>query len=255
MLLAIDVGNTHIVLGTIDNGVPGDTIRFKTDKSITWAEYAIKFRQIFDISNVDYRSFDGAIISSVVPQVSVALEEAVLRVTGVKPLVVGPGIKTGVNIRIDDPSSAGADLITASAAAIANYSLPCILMDLGTATTVTVVDSSKSFIGGVIYPGVNISFNALTSGTSLLPAISITPPPKVISSNTVDCMRSGAVYGTASMLDGLIDRMEEELGQKCTVVATGGLAGCVVPCCRHKDIIVDDALLLKGLWAIWRKNI
>ena len=181
------------------------------------------------------------------------LKTAVKKGTGLDCLVVGPGIKTGMNVRIDDPASLGADFVVGCVAAIRYYGTPCIVLDLGTATTAVVVDENKNYLGGAIFPGVNLSFRALTAGTSLLPEISITPPRKVISTNTVDCMKSGAVYGTAGMLDGLIFRMEKELGKKCTVVATGGIARCIIPFCEH-EIILDDNLLLKGIWTVWEKN-
>lgn len=253
MILAIDVGNSHVVLGSIEEGKILNVIRIKTDPNDTWAEYAIKIEQLFDIFNFDRSRLEGAIISSVVPPVTAAITEAVKKITGKESLVVGPGIKTGLNLRIDDPSTVGADLVVGGVAAIACYGVPSIVLDLGTATTVTVIDKNRSFLGGAILPGVNLSFSALAAGTSLLPAISITAPEKVISTNTVDCMRSGAVFGTASMIDGMIDRMETELGEKCTVIATGGLAGYIVPYCRH-EVLIDDDLLLKGLWTLWEKN-
>lgn len=253
MILAIDVGNSHVVLGSIENGKILNVVRIKTDPKDTWAEYAIKIDQLFDIFDFDQSRLEGAVIASVVPPVTTAIIEAVRKVTGLESLVVGPGIKTGLNLRIDDPSTLGADLVVGGVAAIRYYGTPCIVLDMGTATTITVIDSSKCFLGGAIVPGVDLSYSALASGTSLLPAISITAPDKVISTNTVDCMRSGAVFGTASMIDGMIDRMEAELGEPCTVVATGGLAAYIVPCCRHK-VLLDDELLLKGLWTLWEKN-
>ena len=253
MILAIDVGNSHVVLGSIEDGKILNVIRIKTDPKDTWAEYAIKINQLFDIFGFDMGMLDGAIIASVVPPVTAALSEAVKKITGKDCLIVGPGIKTGLNLRIDDPSTVGADLVVGGVAAIRYYGTPCIVLDMGTATTVTVIDSNKNFIGGAIIPGVDLSYSALASGTSLLPAISITAPEKVISTNTVDCMRSGAVFGTASMIDGMIDRIEDELGEKCTVVATGGLSPFIVRWCR-REVIFDDELLLKGLWTLWKKN-
>ena len=254
MILAIDVGNSHVVLGSIEDGKILNVIRIKTDPKDTWAEYAIKIDQLFGIFGFDQSRLEGAIIASVVPPVTEAITEAVKKITGKDSLVVGPGIKTGLNLMIDDFSTLGADLVVGGVAAIKYYGTPCIVLDMGTATTITVIDGSKCFIGGAILPGVDLSYSALASGTSLLPAISITAPEKVISSNTADCMRSGAVYGTAAMIDGMIDRMEAELGESCSVVATGGLARHIVPCCSHK-VILDDELLLKGLWALWEKNL
>lgn len=253
MLLALDIGNTNIVIGYIDNGNVLSTVRMHTDTRETAAEYAIKIKQIIDLHGMRPEQFDGAIVSSVVPQINEAVKNAVKSVLGFSPILLGPGVRTGMNVRIDDPGTLGADFVCGGVAVIAYYSTPAIVVDMGTATTITIVDRSNSFRGGAILPGVYLSYNALAAGTSLLPDIAITPPKKCIGTNTVDCMRSGAVYGTAAMIDGMIDRLEEELGEKCTVIATGGLAPYVVPCCRH-EITVDDELLLKGLWVIYNKN-
>ena len=253
MILAIDVGNTNIVLGCINNGEILNIVRIQTNHRETAAECAVKLKQLMEFYEIDCRSFEGAIISSVVPQMTGALREAVRLIAGVRALVVGPGMKTGLNIRLDDPSTLAGDLVAGSVAAMAYYGTPAIVIDMGTATTMVVVDKNKSYLGGAIIPGVNLAYGALASGTSLLPDIAIRPPKKVIASNTVDSMRSGAVFGTAAMLDGMIDKMEAELGEKCALVATGGLARSIVECCSH-HIIYDDDLLLKGLWVLYEKN-
>ena len=156
-------------------------------------------------------------------------------------------------MKIDDPTTLGADLAVGAVAAISCYSVPAIIIDMGTATSITVVDGKNTFRGGAILPGVKLGFEALASGTSLLPEIDISRPDRCIGTNTADCMRSGAILGTASMIDGMIDRMEEELGEKCMLLATGSLSGAIIPCCRH-EILCDENLLLKGLWTIYRKN-
>ena len=253
MILAIDVGNTNIVLGCIEDGNILNIVRLHTDAKQTGAEYAIKLKQVFDLYGVDVSRLTGAIYSSVVPPVNRAMLSAVKAVTGLECMVVGPGIKTGLNLRIDDPGTLAGDLLVGGVAAMSCYGAPAIVMDLGTATTITVVDRDGAFRGGAILPGVKLGMAALAAGTSLLPDISITPPKKVIGSNTVDCMRSGAVYATAAAIDGMIDRMEAELGYPCTHIATGGLAKAIVACCRHA-IVCDDDLLLKGLWVLWQKN-
>ena len=253
MILAVDVGNTNIVFGCIENGEILNIVRIHTDDRSTDVEYAIKLKQILEVQNIDVRGFEGVIISSVVPTVTQALSRAVRILTGQKAMVVGPGIRTGMNVRIDDPSTLAGDLVVGSVAAMNYYGTPCIIIDMGTATTIVYVDGEKCYRGGAIVPGVKLSYNALASGTSLLPDIAIIPPKKAIASNTVDAMRSGAVYGTAAMLDGMIERIEEEVGEKCVVVATGGLAGSITPYCRH-DIVCDDDLLLKGLWFLYQKN-
>ena len=253
MILAIDVGNTNIVLGCIDKGEINNIVRIQTNTRETPAEYAIKLRQLFEVFGIDSRGFEGAIISSVVPSVTDSLKEAVKKLTGIDCMVVGPGMRTGMNVRIDDPGTLAGDIVVGSVAAMNYYGVPSIVLDMGTATTVVVIDKDRCYRGGAIIPGVNLAYGALSSGTSLLPDIAIRPPQKAIGSNTTDAMRSGAIFGTAAMLDGMIDRMEAELGEPCALVATGGLARSIVACCRH-EIVFDDDLLLKGLWVLYQKN-
>lgn len=253
MILAVDVGNTNIVMGCIEEGRVLNIFRFQTEPGRTEMEYAIKLKQILELYEIDEKGFEGAIISSVVPPVTGALIGAVKLLTGCDCLVVGPGIKTGINVRIDDPGTLAGDLLVGSVAAMEYYGAPVIVLDMGTATTMAVVDKNRAFVGGAIMAGIKLSLNALASGTSLLPDISVTAPKKCVATNTIDCMRSGAVFGTAAMVDGMIARMEQELGYECKVVATGGLAGTVAGYCRH-EIICDDDLLLKGLWGIYQKN-
>lgn len=253
MILAIDVGNTNIVIGCIEAGNIRSIVRIQTSVRETEAEYAIKLKQVLEFYGVDPRGFEGAIISSVVPPVTEALRLAVLSITGINGIVVGPGMKTGLDVRIDDPGTLAGDLVVGSVAAIAYYGAPAIVLDMGTATTMVVIDKNNCYLGGAILPGVKLSYSALASGTSLLPDISITPPKKAIATNTVDSMRSGAVFGTAATIDGMIERMEAELGYACRVVATGGLANAIAPYCR-REILCDDDLLLKGLWVLYEKN-
>ena len=254
MILAVDVGNTNIVIGCLEQGEIKNTVRVRTEPGRTAAEYGIELMQLFDFFGIDRRGFEGAILSSVVPPVNEPLRQAIEMLTGVKCLIVGPGMKTGMNVRIDDPGTLGCDLVVGGVAAIAEYGAPVIVLDLGTATTITLIDENKCFRGGAILPGIKLSYAALAAGTSLLPDISITPPKKCIATNTVDCMRSGAVFGTAATIDGMVDRMEAELGLPCKVVATGGLASKITPYCR-REIVCDDHLLLKGLWVLYQKNI
>ena len=253
MILAIDVGNTNMVLGCIEDGNILNIVRIQTNPRETVAELTIKLGQLLEFYEIDRKGFDGAIISSVVPEITDSLRAAVEKLCGVSCMVVAPGIKTGMNVRIDDPGTLAGDIVVGSVAAMVNYGTPTIVIDMGTATTIVVIDKDKCYRGGAIIPGVKLSYSALAAGTSLLPDISITPPRKAIATNTVDSMRSGAVFGTAATLDGMIDRMEEELGEKCTIVATGGLASSVVSCCKH-EIICDNDLLLKGLWILYQKN-
>lgn len=253
MILAIDAGNTNIVLGCIDEGKILNIVRIQTNDRCSAVEYAIKLKDILSLYGVDPKGFDGAIISSVVPPITNALQEAVQLLCGVESVIVGPGMKTGMNVRIDDPGTLAGDLVVGSVAAMNCYGTPCIVLDMGTATTMVVIDDKGCYLGGAILAGVKLSLSALASGTSLLPDISISAPKKAIATNTVDSMRSGAVYGTAAMIDGMVERMEAELGYQCKIIATGGLAPFITPLCK-RDIICDDDLLLKGLWILYQKN-
>lgn len=252
-ILALDVGNTHIVLGCVRDGEILHVARMATQAAKTEDEYAVEMRAILYLEGVDPKGFDGAILSSVVPQVTDQLCTAVRLVTGCETLIVSAGVKTGLNIRIDNPAQLGPDLVVGAVAAMDLYKPPMILIDMGTATTFSAIDASGAFLGGAIAPGVRMSLDALVAHTSLLQKINIEAPKKCIGSNTIDSMKSGVVLGAVAMLDGMIDRMEEELGEKTTVIATGGLAARVIPYCRH-EILYDGDLLLKGLWMIYKKN-
>ncbi|MDO4804552.1 MAG: type III pantothenate kinase [Lachnospiraceae bacterium] len=253
MIIAIDMGNTNIEIGCLDHETIHFTERVRTDIYKTELEYAVLISAIMELNGISAESIDGAIISSVVPPLTQVLCEAVFKIAGVKALVVGAGLKTGLNIKMDNPGTVGADLVVDSVAALAEYGAPCIVIDMGTATTITVVDDKKRYIGGAIIPGVMVSLESLVSGTSQLPRIPMEAPKRAVASNTVDSMKSGIIFGQAALIDGMIDRFEEELGYPCTVVATGGLAGTIIPNCR-KEIILDKMLMLKGLRIIYEKN-
>lgn len=253
MILAIDIGNTNIVLGCIRDRKILFSERLSTDHSKTGLEHAITLKMVLDLHQIDPKEIDGAIIGSVVPPLTGLFQDALMKITGHGAMVVGPGIKTGLNILMDNPAQVGSDLIVGAVAGIAEYSLPLVLIDMGTATTICVIDSKKNYIGGMILPGLRVSLDSLTSRTSQLPRISLDPPKRLIGKNTIECMKSGILYGNASCLDGMIDRIEEDLGEPVTVVATGGLAKKIIPLCRH-SIIPDDELLLKGLLLIYEKN-
>jgi type III pantothenate kinase len=254
MLLAIDIGNTNIVLGGIENGKIRFEARMATDRIKTADQYCAELKNILALFEVVPGDIEGSIISSVVPLVQQIMVRAVERLTGLPCLTVGPGLKTGLNIKIDNPAQAGSDLIVGSVAAIAAYGTPLCVIDLGTATTISVIDKSGAFRGGTIAPGVMLTLNALSSGTAQLPAISLDRPRCAVGTNTVDSMRSGLLFGTASMLDGMVQRIEEELGYPTKVVATGGLAKFIVPLCR-REMVIDDSLLLRGLELIFRRNV
>lgn len=253
MLLAIDIGNTNVVLGCIEN----DRILFKTriatDTVRTSDQYGVEIKNMIETFGVTKEDITDCIISSVVPPVFNSVRTGVIKVIGKQPIVVGPGVKTGLNIHVDVPSQVGSDRIVIAVAALAEYNAPLILMDLGTATTIEVVEPENVYAGGIIFPGVKISLDALTSHAAQLPGISLDNPGKIIGKNTVDCMRSGMMYGTAAMIDGMIERIEAELGHTCTLVATGGMAQFIIPLCKRK-IILEKDLLLKGLNEIYKKN-
>ena len=253
MLLAIDIGNTHVVIGCMEGDETKKLFRMVTDISRTSDEYSAYFQNILEINGISCKSFDGAVISSVVPPLTDVMKSTVKTLTGLDALVIGAGVKTGMNILIENPAVLGSDLVAGGVAAMCYYDLPAIVFDLGTATTISVISDKGAYIGGVIAPGVTISMNALTNNTSLLQKVQLEAPPKYIGWNTATCMQSGAIYGTAAMMDGMIERIEEEIGQKATVVATGGLADKIVPYCKHK-IICDENLLLRGLVKIYEKN-
>ncbi len=253
MLLAIDIGNTNIVIGGIRDGEILFEGRIATDHIKTSDQYGVEIKNILSLFDVRPAEVDDCIISSVVPPVFNSVRTGLVKLIGKEPMVVGPGVKTGLNIQMDTPSQVGSDRIVIAVAALAEFEPPLTLLDLGTATTIEVVGRGNTYLGGCIIPGVRVSLEALTSHTAQLPGIRLDRPRRVIGKNTVDCMRSGIMYGTAAMLDGMLDRVEEELGYPTTVVATGGMAQFVVPLCR-RSIKVERDLMLKGLSIIYQKN-
>ncbi len=253
MILAIDIGNTNIVVGCIDEEKIYFTERLSTVRTKTELEYAVDLKTVLDIYHIKRTDIEGCIISSVVPQITGIAKLAAEKILKKEVMVLGPGVKTGLNIVMDNPGQLGADLVADAVAGLASYPVPLVVIDMGTATTISVVNSKKQYIGGMIMPGVGISLDALTARASQLSGISIDAPRHIIGKNTIECMKSGVLYSNAAALDGIIDRIEEELGEKTTVIATGGLAKKIVPHCR-KEIILDEELLLKGLMLIYRKN-
>ncbi|MBQ9843979.1 MAG: type III pantothenate kinase [Oscillospiraceae bacterium] len=253
MILAIDIGNSNIVIG----GLEGDEIcfeaRLRTEATKTSDQYCVDLKILMDVYGVKTEQLEGAIIASVVPQVLNSFQTAVKKLTGKGALVVGPGLKTGLNILLENPSQTGADLVVGCVAALREHKPPMIVVDMGTATTMVALDRNGALIGGCICPGVKISMDALTERAALLPGLQLDQPKKAIGRNTIDCMRSGIMMGAACMLDGMVQRMEEELGAKATVVVTGGIAKFIVPMCRT-PMIYDKDLLLKGLAALYRDN-
>ena len=253
MLLAIDIGNTNIVIGCIRDDEILFKARIATDQVRTSDQYGVEIKNMLEAFGVTKNDISDCIISSVVPPVFNSVRTGVMKVIGKEPMVVGPGLKTGINIHVDVPTQVGSDRIVVAAAALAEYKAPMILMDLGTATTLDVLEPENVYCGGIIAPGVKISLSALTSRTAQLPGISLEKPRKVIGTNTVDCMLSGMMYGHAAMIDGIVERMEEELGHSCTLIATGGMAQFIAPLCK-REIVLEKDLMLKGLNLIYKKN-
>lgn len=254
MLLAIDIGNSNITVGCVEDGNVLFEERLGTDLNKTELEYSMGIKMIFDLYNVDRKKVGGVILSSVVPPLTNVIKSAVRKIIDRNIMVVGPGIKTGLNLHMDDPRSVGADLVVEAVAAINKYGAPLIIVDMGTATSICVVDKACNYIGGMIIPGVEISLEALSEKASQLPKISMELPKKVVGRNTEDGMKSGIICGTAAMIDGIIDRVEEEIGCRTKVVAAmNRISETIIPACK-KEIILDNELILKGLDIIYHKN-
>ena len=253
MILTVDIGNTNITFG----GFAADELRFvsriSTEGPKTEDEFSVRILECLSLHNVEKEAIDGVIVASVVPPLNTAIKKAIRFVFGKEPIFVGPGIKSGIGIQCDMPSSVGADLIAASVATHHVYGSPALIIDIGTATKMTVVNQKGAFIGTSIIPGVLMGLDALSEGTAQLPKISLEVPGSIIAKNTADCMRSGVLYGNASLIDGMIDRINEEFGEELKVYATGGLADLVIPFCRH-DVFIDEHLVLKGLNILYQKN-
>lgn len=255
MLLAIDIGNSNTSVGLFG---PDRELKFlaalDTDIRRTADQFSIDLMNVFALYHYDLKDVNGAIVCSVVPPLNFMLEKAVGRLLGKPPMVVGPGVKTGLNIRMDFQTQMGADIVADAVAALEKFSAPIVTIDMGTATTIGVISHDRTYEGGLLLPGVNVSLEALSRRAAQLPAISLQRPKSLIGKNTEDCMRAGIVYGTAGMLDGVIDRIRGEFpGKTVSVVATGGNAPVIVKYCRN-EIIYDKYLLMNGLWAIYQKN-
>lgn len=255
MLLAIDIGNSTTAVGLFDDE---KNLRFMasldTDSRKTADQISIDLMNLFALYHYRYTDVTGAILCSVVPPLNFMMEKALTRLLGKPPMVVGPGVKTGLNIRLTNQSQVGADIVADAVAALEKFSPPIITIDMGTATTIGVISEGRTYEGGMLLPGVNVSLEALSRRAAQLPDISLQHPKSLIGKNTEDCMRSGIVYGTAGMLDGIIDRIREQFPkQEVTVVATGGNAPVIVKYTRNK-IVYDKYLLMDGLWTIYQKN-
>lgn len=253
MILTVDIGNSNIVLGGVRDKEIVFEARLRTEPTKTSDQYCVDLKILMEVYGVSNTDIEGTIIASVVPQVLNSMRTAIQKLTGKVPLVVGPGLKTGLNILLENPGQTGADLVVADVAALREHKPPLIIIDMGTATTMSVLDKNGAHIGGCIIPGVKISMDALTDRTALLPGLQLDQPKKAIGRSTIDAMRSGIMMGTACMLDGMVERMEAELGSKTTVIVTGGIAKFIVPMCKT-PMIYDKDLIIKGLAALYRDN-
>ena len=253
MILAVDIGNSNIVFGGVEDSRIVFESRIRTEATKTSDEYCIDLKILLEVNRVDPACVDGAIIASVVPEVLNSMKTAIRKLTGKQALVVGPGIRTGLDIGVENPGQTGADIVAGCVAALREHTPPLIVVDMGSATTMMVVDKKGTFVGGSISPGVKMSLDALTDRTALLPGLQLDQPRQVIGRNTNDAMRSGIMLGAAAMLDGMCLRMEEELGEPATVIATGTMAKFVTPLCS-RPILYDKDLLLKGLAILYREN-
>ena len=253
MIVAMDIGNTNIKAAVFEGSRLVKRWRCATDPVMTSDQYGIIMADLFRYHNLNMQAVEGIMISSVVPTINYTIEHMCRDYFHLEPRLLVPGMKTGLNIRYENPRELGSDRIANAVAAYEEYGAPTIFIDFGTATTFGVVGEGGVFLGGCICPGVKISMEALTSRTALLPGIQLDRPKRAIGRNSIDCMRSGAIYGNADLLDGMFTRMEKELGEPVTIIATGGLAQYVLPLCTH-EIVYDDGLLLKGLKILYDKN-
>ena len=255
MILTLDIGNANIVVCCVKDGRRLCRFLLSSDKSRTADEYAAYLTLLAEAGGMDLTEAAGAVVASVVPQLTAVLVPAVRRCTGHIPMVVGPGVRSGLNIRMDDPTELGGDLAAAAVAAAERYPLPCVIVDMGTAAAFGVLDEKGCYIGGLICPGVGLGQSGLAQSASQLPDVSLETPKRIIGKNTRESMRSGLIHGAAAMLDGILDRIETELGRPlASAVVTGESAGMIVPNCRRSGIVIDEDLVMYGLWSIWRRN-
>ena len=252
MFLAIDVGNTQTAIGVFDGDTVVNQWRLTSMRDRTMDEYSVMLRGLLEPAGYTPSHFEGAAMSSVVPPVATALRPALQTIVGSDVLVVGPGIKTGLAIKIDNPREVGADRIVNSVAALEDYGAPVIIVDFGTATTFDVVDEDGNYSGGAIAPGLEVSMDGLVAATAALRRVDLVEPRSVVGKGTVEAIQSGLLYGYAGLVDGILQRIEEETGASLTV-ATGGLAPVITPLCRS-ELTVDSSLTLRGLYIIWHLN-
>lgn len=253
MLLAVDVGNTNMVLGVYMGRELKVSWRISTNREQTGDEYGIIFKNLFAQASIDDGLLTGMIVSSVVPPLMFSLEEMAKRYFRLDPLVVGPGMKTGLNIKIDNPREVGADRIVNAVAGIELYGGPLIIVDFGTATTFDAISKSGEYLGGAIAPGISISTEALFQRAAKLPRVELVKPKRIIGRDTISSMQSGIIYGFIGQVDGIVKRMIQEFPEKPKVVATGGLASLLAADSETLEI-VNPLLTLEGLLIIYERN-
>ena len=254
MILTINIENTNTIIGCSENSEFIFVESISTNTSRTELEYAISLKNIFELHKLEISKVEGAIISSVVPPVTSIVKGAVKRILGKEAIVIGPGVKTGLNIMTDNPAQLGSDLVANAVAGIAKYEAPMMIVSMGTATTISVINEKKQYVGGMIIPGIQVSSESLTQETAQLPKIGLEKPKRAIGTNTIECMKSGLIYGNAACIDGSIARIEKELGfSVATIVATGEYIRHILPHCERK-MCLDETLLLEGLKLIYEKN-
>ncbi|GAE27995.1 pantothenate kinase [Halalkalibacter wakoensis JCM 9140] len=253
MIMVVDVGNTNIVLGVYKERELQYHWRIATSKQKTEDEWAMSLKSLFAHEALSFKEIEGIIISSVVPPIMYTLEQMCKKYFDIRPMVIGPGIKTGLNIKYDNPKEVGADRIVNAVAAIQLYGSPLIVVDFGTATTYCYINENRQYMGGAISPGISISTEALYTRASKLPRIEIAKPNHVLGTNTVHAMQAGIFYGYVGQVDGIVNRMKAQSKNNPTVIATGGMASLIAPEAESIDV-VEPFLTLKGLQMIYEKN-
>ncbi len=253
MILTVDIGNSYITIGGYIESKLIFVSDVVTDQYRTSDQYAIDLLNLMRLKEVETGNITGAILSSVVPELTETIRDAIHTLTGITALAVGPGVKSGLNIRIDNPAQLGADTVACAVAALEYYEPPCIICDLGTATVLSVIDREKRFLGVIIAAGIGTTQDIFTRRTALLPHVNIEKPKKLIGKNTINSVQSGLINGTASMIDGLILRIERELNCEAKIIATGKMTEKVIPFC-DRSIEIRDYLLLDGLRLIYERN-
>jgi type III pantothenate kinase len=253
MLLALDVGNTNTVIGVFEGATLKVHWRLSSRRTGTSDEFGIFIKGLFDFAGLDFRGVDALILSTVVPALQMPLEEMSRHFFGVEPLVVGPGMKTGMPILYEAPREVGADRIVNAVAALAKYGGPCIVVDLGTAITFDAISANAEYLGGIICPGIGISIQGLFKKTARLPMVDFREPDQLIGTNTVSSMQSGLYYGTIAMIDGIVEQMIAKMGRETRAVATGGQASLITKGSKFVTT-ADEDLTLEGLRLIWELN-